>query len=140
MYSDFVYFLIKIGQKIPSEIQQPLIYFCKQLKAIHQSYRIVQRKIMISYILRSPYPLSDFECASEHLKWARSDRVRPRYVFINRPYHEFVENKNAKQYTDFRRVCLSIAIKTFWKQRILCSSTVQVNNFQIVPFTYHFIT
>jgi len=66
--------------------------------------------VFIGPELVSPYPLSDFECASEHLKWARSDRVRPRYVFINRPYHEFVENKNAKQYTDFRRPDLVLAL------------------------------
>ena len=51
------HFLMKMGRKItkikiPIEIQQPLIYFCKELKVIHQSYRIVQRKIMISYLLQ----------------------------------------------------------------------------------------
>ena len=93
---------------------------------------------MISYILRSPYPLSDFECASEHLKWARSGSVRPRYVFINRPYHEFVENKNASQYTDFRRVCLSIAIKKHFGNYEFFVQ-VQVNNFQKVPFVLKFM-
>ena len=46
------------------------------------------------FLLRSPYPLTDFRCISSHLKWARADTKGlqiPRYVFISTAYHDFVE-------------------------------------------------
>ena len=63
------------------------------------------------FLFRSPYPLNDFECASEHLRWARNGTAHPRYVFINCSYHEFVENASIyKNAADVRKPNLVLAL------------------------------
>ena len=39
--------------------------------------------------------MDDFKCASDHLKWARGDSISARYIFVNKPYHEWQERKNS---------------------------------------------
>ena len=88
----------------------------------------IKRITNIFLSFRSPYPSSDFECASEHLKWARNDSIHPRYVFIKSSYHKFVENKNVSLYQDFRKV---VHVSDSAKTRLACFDSI-VDKIQIV--------
>ena len=51
-------------------------------------------------LCRSPYPLTDFCTASEHLRRTRGTNFLksfPRYVFVNAAYHDFVDSNPRKK-------------------------------------------
>ena len=48
------------------------------------------------FFLRSPYPTSDFNCVSSHLRDSRPDIDDIRYVFIQNTYDGYVENSTNK--------------------------------------------
>ena len=45
---------------------------------------------------RSPYPSNDFFCTSEYLASSRGNQITARYIFINQPYHNWIEKPDLK--------------------------------------------
>ena len=77
-------------------------------------------------LCRSPYPLTDFCTASEHLRRTRGTNFLksfPRYVFVNAAYHDFVDSnprkKSSSQNQELRKPDLVLALNcgfVFYKE------------------------
>ena len=77
-------------------------------------------------LCRSPYPLTDFCTASEHLRRTRGTNFLksfPRYVFVNAAYHDFVDSnprkKSSRQNQELRKPDLVLALNcgfVFYKE------------------------